>query len=486
MFRKYIAFIPVFCICLTCFANDRQEQVEAFCNRTSTRYANISVLFKDLETGDTIASYRPDNIVPTASTLKTITTATVLETYGDTFRFPTYLETDGEINKSVLNGNLYIRGTGDPTLGSQCVGNRNFLPAWVKAIRDAGIENINGSIVADISLYDPAEAIPYGWTREDIGNFYASGVFPICYNDNTMTIFLNSGKEGTPATIVNTDPYIPYLELENHFVCGSGRDWLVSGMPYDNHRILSGNIVPDKGRWSVKAGIPNPPLLLAQTLTSTLNSNNIRISNAPYYTKDIDTKPRKIIYTHYSEPLSAIMNETNQQSNNMYAEHLFRLLGCTSLITNEKGHTQCARPKSHILISDCIDYEKQFWFNRAVNLYPTFIYDGSGLSPQDAVSAGALVSILAYMSKHSQYRDTWMASLPVSGKSGTLRSLLVNTRLEGKVVAKSGTTSRVKAYCGYIYADDGHTYVFAILVNNASVKSKVIQKEIGNLLLQMF
>ena len=451
---------------------DYQTYIDDFCNRTSTKDANVSILFRDLKTNEIIASHRPNHVVPTASTIKILTTATILESLGPDFRFSTYLETDGEIIDGVLHGNLYIRGTGDPTLGSQRVGNANFLPRWAEAIKAAGIHRIAGSIIADAGLYDPAETIPYGWTYEDIGNFYAGGVYPICYRDNIMTIFIQSGSRGSSVPVLSTDPYIPYLELENYLYCGEGRDWLVNGMPYDNHRILSGTIPPDKGRWSIKASIPNPPLLLAQNLTSTLNTYGISTDSAAKYTKIPASQQRRIIYTHQSEPLRNIILETNQESNNMYAEQLFRYLG-----------TQIKTP---VLIKDCIDYEKQFWFNRAINLSSAHIYDGSGLSPQDAVSAEQLVNILAYMAQHSTYSTDWLNSLPVSGKNGTLKGFLANTGLDGKIRAKSGTTSRVKAYAGYIEAPDGHTYVFAVMVNNSTNRSKKVRHEIETLLTQMF
>lgn len=483
MTQRLFFFIALLFVSLKIYSADFQSAIDSFCNQSSTRDANVSILFRNLDTGETIASYRPDNTVPTASTIKILTTATALEQLGDNFTFSTFLETDAQIQNGILNGNLYIRGTGDPTIGSQRVGNQNFMYQWLKALKQHGITHIKGSIIADASFYDPAEAIPYGWIREDIGNYYAAGAFPICFKDNTMTIFLHSGARGSRATIISTDPYIPDIQFENYLTCGEGRDWLVCGMPYNNHRLLSGNIAPDKGRWSVKAAIPNPPLQLARTLTSYLNANGITVDSAAQYILTPSSQPRNVLHIHQSEPLSRILTETNQESNNMYAEQIFRYLG---LLAQSQQAVEKQIPTTPILINDCVNFEKQFWLNRAVNLSKAYIYDGSGLSPQDVLSARQLVDILTYMGKHSIYRDTWINTLPVSGNSGTLRGFLNDTPLEGRVIAKSGTTSRVKAYAGYIRSNDDQTYVFAIMVNNASVKSKAIQRNIARLLTQMF
>jgi len=470
--RKYNLLLCFLTYSVLCLGQNFQTYVDAFCGHKSMQSANISILFRDLSDDSTIASYRPNAAVPTASTIKVLTTATALESLGPDFCFQTFLETDGTIDNGVLHGNLYIRGTGDPTLGSEQVGNADFLPSWVKAIKDAGIKRIAGRIIADASFYDPAEAIPYGWVHEDIGNFYSGGVYPLCFKDNVMTIFLNSGSVGTKAQILSTEPYIPDIEFENYFVCGTGRDWLVSGEPYSNHRVLSGCIVPNKGRWSVKAAIPNPPLLLAQNLNAALFASGVKIDSSAIYVKVSQHSDRHLIYTYTSPALSEILRETNQQSNNMYAEQIFRYLGSAI--------------KTPVLISDCVDFEKNFWKNRFIDLYSAYIYDGSGLSPQDVLSGKMLVDILTYMAKYSANKDVWFSTLPISGQSGTLKGFLAGTPLEGRVIAKSGTTSRVKAYAGYINAPNGHTYVFAVMVNNASVKSRVVQREIAKMIEDMF
>lgn len=452
--------------------NKAQEAVDNFCQLATMKSANISILIYDQTANKTIAAHRPEHSVPTASTMKVITTATALEYLTPDFCFPTYLLTDGKITGSTLEGNLYIYGTGDPTLGSEYLGNKNFLSQWVNALKQLGIKRIKGRVIADASFYDPAESIPYNWIYEDLGNYYAPGIYPLPYFDNTMTIFLKSGPVGTEASVVGLSPEIADITFENYMTCGVGRDWFVNGLPYNNHRVLSGCITPNKGRWSVKAAIPNPPLLLAQDLTKQCIRNGISIDSAATYIKTVSNQQRDTLYTYRSVPLKDIIAHTNQESDNMYAEQIFRYLG-----------TLVGTP---VLIANCSEMEKMFWHNHAVNLHSAFIFDGSGLSPQDAVSAKSFVEILRYMATKSKFRNEWIASLPVSGQSGTLKGFLADTKLEGKVIAKSGTTSRVKSYAGYVNAPDGHQYVFAILVNNATTKSRNVRKDIEKLLKDIF
>ena len=113
------------------------------------------------------------------------------------------------------------------------------------------------------------------------------------------------------------------------------------------------------------------------------------------------------------------------------------------------------------------------------------IKDGCGLAPQDAVSARTFVQLLTIMSQ-SENKEEWMASLPVSGQSGTLRSLCAKTALEGKIHAKSGTIAGTKNFAGYIDMPNGDTWVFAILINSAPGKAKNIQTVIQQYLLDVY
>jgi D-alanyl-D-alanine carboxypeptidase/D-alanyl-D-alanine-endopeptidase (penicillin-binding protein 4) len=113
-----------------------------------------------------------------------------------------------------------------------------------------------------------------------------------------------------------------------------------------------------------------------------------------------------------------------------------------------------------------------------------FQVDGSGLSPVNAVSARFFVELLSYMQNKSKYADVFYKSLPVSGESGTLKSFLDKTSLQGKVHAKSGTIARVKSYVGYIECPD-KTLVFALLINNANGTSREVTKKIEEILLQV-
>lgn len=449
----------------------QSESVKILLNDPVTRNANISVCIQDLKTGKVIDAYRPNSLVTPASTIKTLTTATALEMFGGDYRIPTFIEYSGTISNGVLYGNIYIRGNGDPMLGNLKDG-QAFLNLWVRRIHDAGIRDIRGKVVADMSYFD-GDALNPGWVWEDAGNYYAPCVFALSYMDNTMNIVLHSGAVGSVATVLHTYPEVPEVIFENHIRCTT-IDYdgaYVHGVPYNNVRYLTGSIPSNLGQFGVCGDMPNPGLLLAQHLTKHLRYAGITVAEEAGYITEADKVMRTLIYRHESQPLREIVKRTNLYSVNLYAETLYRLFA-------SKISVPCTLHNAENVL-------RNFWRNRAVDIRSAIIKDGCGLSPVDAISAQSLVQLMTYM-YNSTEKDAFYASLPVSATSGTLSGFLVGTELAGRVHAKSGTIDGTKNYAGYIELPDGNRWVFAVLDNNAQGKSKQIKRVIERYLLDVY
>jgi D-alanyl-D-alanine carboxypeptidase/D-alanyl-D-alanine-endopeptidase (penicillin-binding protein 4) len=403
--------------------------------------------------------------------MKLLTTAACLETMGPGFRFPTILEYTGSIENDVLYGDLYVHGGCDPSLGWQ--GKTAFFTQWIKAVRAAGIKRIEGAVIADMTMLD-GEAQNPGWLCEDAGNYYAPGIFALNYYGNTMNIVLKSGEPGTVATVMKTEPQVEDIRFINRVRCDRIQydGAFVSGLPYSNERYLTGAVPSNLGTFGVKGDLPNPGLLLARHFTAKLREAGIAVAREADYLPDYNPllPKRHELYIHYSEPLSELIKETNINSNNLYAEALFRYLGTRYTLPGTIHNSQ--------------DLLRDYWRRRGVAVQNAIIKDGCGLAPQDAISAKAFVQLLTIMSR-SKNQEAWIASLPVSGKTGTLKSLCPGTALEGRIHAKSGTIAGTKNFAGYIDMPNGDTWVFAILINSAPGKAKNIQYVIQQYLLDL-
>ena len=212
--------------------------------------------------------------------------------------------------------------------------------------------------------------------------------------------------------------------------------------------------------------------MLARHFTSRLREAGVKVLREATYEADYNpmTPPRQILYTHLSIPLSEIIKETNINSNNLFAEALFRYLG-----------TRYSLPGT---INNSQNLLRDYWRRRSVTIQNAIIKDGCGLAPQDAVSAKSFVQVLTIMA-HSKYKNAWMESLPISGQSGTLKKLCPDTPLAGRIHAKSGTIAGTKNFAGYIDMPNGETWVFAILINSAPGKARNIQTVIEQYLLDV-
>ena len=143
------------------------------------------MIVKEVNSGETVFAYDTIRQLTPASVMKTVTTATALEILGEDYRFPTALEYDGSIENGLLKGNLYIKGSGDPSLGSAhfAPDHKRFLQEWISALKKVGIHKIQGAVIADESIFD-TEGTSLKWVGEDMGSYYGAGSYGLCVLDN--------------------------------------------------------------------------------------------------------------------------------------------------------------------------------------------------------------------------------------------------------------------------------------------------------------
>jgi D-alanyl-D-alanine carboxypeptidase/D-alanyl-D-alanine-endopeptidase (penicillin-binding protein 4) len=436
--------------------------LKVFTQKENLSHARISFKAVDLTTGKTVAAYHENESLTPASTMKLVTTATAVEVLGADFRYETAVFYDGVIHNSILDGDLYIQGSGDPTLGSEFIdeNKEKFLNDWAEAIQKAGITSITGDVIAVDSLF-AYPGVSLRWMWEDLGNQYASGIYGISIFDNAYRVYLQSAASGTKATITRIDPPLPTLHFTNDIIAeGTSDNSLVSGIPFSNERRLYGTIPPNRTSLTLKGDIPDPGLFLAQYVVSYLKKRGIEVQgNATTYRLSPKTAKQKNELAVASSPyLASIIRVTNMRSNNHYAEHLYQTL-----------------------LVKKVDISA-YWERKGLDTSALFMYDGSGLSPMDAVSATFLTDLLIYMDKKDGKSGAFYHSFPVVGKEGTVVSFLKDTPLAGKARLKTGSIMNVQAYAGYIEKGDKR-YAIAIIVNNFTDNRAKLRKDIEQLFL---
>jgi len=449
------------------------EGLKQFIETPCLSTAGIGVLVKEIHSGEVVMDHRSAKALIPGSTMKLVTTAAALEMLGSDFRFETPLEYSGAIDAAgTLNGNVYIMASGDPTIGSEVFDDHRFIDRWVDAVKRAGIKRINGSVIANVSRYD-GEATPPDWTWQNMGNYFAAGVYGLSLFDNMYRLTFRTGSPGSTPAITGTTPAMPELVFHNFLKAGAegsdADDGYLHGAPFSNERTITGVIPPFKNAFTIKGDMPNPPLKLAGYFTAKLDSAGISVAGTPLV-ETAGFTHHVTVFTHKSPPLIDIINNTNHVSNNLFAEHLFKRLALThdSVATREGA----------------IEAIRNFWQQQQLDVSELFMMDGCGLSPVDAVSPKFLVQLLSYMRTKSANSTLFFTSLPTSGGDGTLKTFLNKTSLAGKVHAKSGSIRRVLCYAGYVESGKKE-YVFAIMVNNFKGSYSDVKKAIEKLLLHL-
>lgn len=456
-----------------------QNATNKFCDDAVFNHASISFNVVDIQTKKVIASYNKNTSLPSASTAKLFSTATALELLGPDFKPETRLYIDGRVDSiGTLNGNIWIRGGGDPSLGSKYFvskeDKRAFLEIWKNKIQLLGIKTVSGSIIADASEFG-YEGVPNGWDWSDLGNYYGAGPSGLSIFDNLINFKFNTSSiNGGPVELKSIEPASPNLEFFNYIKASyrKGDNVYFYGGPYSNIRYASGTLPLNQRGFSVKASMYDPELQFAFEFEQLLEDNNIKVLSdyksarlLHISTSLTDYDSRELIYSHKGEALINIVNYTNMKSINLFAEHMLNLIGYQK---TKDGSTSAGKKVM-----------TQYWSSK-FNTKGLHLNDGSGLSRSNAISATHFTALLIQMSK-GKYSREYKSSLPIAGVSGTLRNLCKGQAAQNRLYAKSGTMSRIKSYAGYIDSSTGRKYAFALIVNNHECSSSLLKQKMAAL-----
>lgn len=464
--RKAIYSLILSLACTSTMAQNKA--VEEFVNADNLVQASIGFLVKDITNGRVVANYQEMTDRNPASVTKVITTASAMEMLSDTFRFKTNIEYCGTIEDSVLKGDLYIRGGGDPTLGSAYAPTTcDFYSEALMAVQQKGIKRITGHIVGDPSVFKE-DGAPFHWLVEDIGSSYSPTPSGLNIQDNMLGVVISSDSCGVTCTncTPHTALFQPKIEMTQ---TGTVKSWRVTKTDFSWSPTLRGNM-PLATKQYIKTEMPEPALFLADSIRNMLITAGIAVDSMATTTKWYKRDSiRDTLFVHESSTLKEIEKVTNHKSNNLYAESIF-----LTLSKQKDSIAPCVGWRSANVIS-------KYWEEKGIETKRIFQVDGSGLSMKNALSPKFMVDILSYMNVQSPYSKSFLYTLATAGRNGTVASFMKGTALEGKAYVKSGSMERVQNYAGYINAND-KWYAFCIMVSNFSGQRKPVVQQIAKLI----
>jgi len=457
-----------------------QEYTEQFAERKIFRNAFISACAQEVNSGLKVLDYNADKVLIPASSLKVITTLASLDILGEDYEYETKVAYSGFIDEDgTLQGDLYIMGSGDPTLGSNkfkgAVPFKTLLKDISASVKDVGIYCIAGDVVGDESVFNSYPINPT-WQWNDLGNYYAAGAWGINILDNEYKIYYAQQlKEGRIPRLISYNPYIPGLDLQSEVTTGkkgSGDNAYIFGGPYNYTKRIVGTIPPGKKQFVIKGSIPDPPLFLAYSLFNSLRASGIQAVNyRTTFKREKGYAKRKIIYKVTSPPLKEIIKKTNFESNNLYCETILKTIGTKEM---ELGSGAAG-----------INSIRKILRRRGLRLHGMQIEDGSGLSARNKVSSRFITDFLNSIANEISLK-TATNYLPMGGYQGTVRGFFKNSRAKGNIWAKSGSMNGVLSYSGYVKSKSGKWLSFSIIANGHSESNKKVRPYMEQFMIKLY
>ncbi len=429
---------------------------------------HVGIEIVSLATKEKLYVKNSNQLFVPASCLKLITGAAALHLLGLDYRFETKLYTDGVIDRKTLKGNLYLQGSGDPELATQ------DLEELVFQLKLLNIQKIDGNLYIDNTLFDGISRGP-GWMWDEGADRWASPMDALTLNHSCVDLWIKPAEKYGEAPEVYLQPKTTFVHVENQALTSAEQNDLTverRWMDHDNIIDIKGSIAASNETLHYSVAIEHPHLYAAHVFRDILLKARLVFKGKILVKRTPDNAV--LIASHFSRPLSAIVEEMMKSSDNLISDCLFKKMGEKRFGAPGSWQKGSQAAREFLAKEVGIDVEK------------IVMMDGCGLSRYNLMSPHQFVTFLVWMHTQFAYASEFIAALPISGMDGTLLHRMENAEMKGKIRAKTGTMTGISTISGYLTTKDGETLAFSILQNGIVGKSKeykaFIEDEIINYL----
>ena len=438
---------------LTAQKNALDSLLVNFVNNEELSSSQIGIQLKNVSSDQDILAYNEHKLFIPASIQKLFTSAIAFSVLSPDFYFKTIVLSRGSFNSSSnqIDGDLYIKGSGDPSLESKYFKNRSFISDLSDTLAARNIKGFKGKLkILQNNITD--YTINSTWLWGDIGNYYGAGVSDLTFRDNTVEVYFNSSNNlGELTTISRLFPQIDEFNIENQVVTGETKKDLAYGFggPNNQNRCISGEIPLNKNDFKVKISMHNPEKFLSHEVSSLIKFEGDEMPPKG----SLDT-----LLVYRSPTLKKIIQNINHKSNNNYTEHV--LMKTMFVLDSVKTLDNAALAM------------QKYWLKTLKSDEKFTMVDGCGLSRKNAISPSLMNDLLTHMykSENPNIKNDFIATLPVAGKTGTLRYLGDGTILQNNFYGKSGSMDGIRCYAGYFIKNKEY-YTFTIMLNHLTCSS---------------
>ncbi|HEX8276430.1 MAG TPA: D-alanyl-D-alanine carboxypeptidase/D-alanyl-D-alanine-endopeptidase [Longimicrobiaceae bacterium] len=437
------------------------RRIESVVDRAPFDRAHWGIAVWDPSTGQAVYRRDADRHFVPASNLKLVVSAAAAHLLGPEFRYRTTVHAGGPLQDGTLAGDVVLFGRGDPTISGRYFPSATaVLDSLAEALHRRGVRRVAG-VTADESHFDSAY-LREDWERYDLLWWYAAPVGALGFNDNSIDFRVEPGAGvGDPARIAGA-PRSAFWQLENRsrtVARGRPRTFDFDRVPGTNRILALGEIPRGADAGTEYVAVVDPARVTGTVFREALERRGIRVDRAEVRVVSDPAQSRAagapVLAEHLSPPLPQVIGPILATSQNWFAEQLVKTLG-----REMKGEGSW---------SAGLAVEREFLEQVVgVDSAAFVLRDASGLSSGNLVTPDMLVKLLAW-TRTSPRGALVRDALPVSGRSGSLRSRL--TDLPGRVAAKTGYIGNVDSLSGFVTLADGREVAFSVIANASGLPS---------------
>ncbi len=449
------------------------------------RKRSVGVQIISVKTGAVWFDLNGKKPLTPASTTKVLTSYASLVLFGPDYQIPTLVLAGAPVHDGVLNGDLYIRGHGDPLLEVNDIG------TLADRIKNAGIRKIAGDIVGDGTYFDAiTERMLYSGDDDHVVDL--PPVSGLSIEDNMVTVVVTSPRaSGQLCTVQTFPPSTGFTIINSAKSVGSSSKRRRRGDAAGGFRSESGGedlgagisisvSVDEEGQQVVRVSgtlgvnktfsrryeIDDPPQVVAGILYDRLRARGIAITGG---VRSGATSHGANLIAQIDHPISAVLDPVMKSSHNHYAEFLFKMIGGAS--SPRAGVNTAAEARA--AVKRCMEASAAPFDGCMVN-------DGSGLSRRNLIAPATLVATLRAAWSNPIIRSGFYDRMSIAGVDGTLRKRMKGTPAYNNVRGKTGTLRNVSALCGFVTTADGEVLAFAMLMNGYNIGTyKSVQNKVA-------
>jgi D-alanyl-D-alanine carboxypeptidase/D-alanyl-D-alanine-endopeptidase (penicillin-binding protein 4) len=441
------------------------DEIRTIIQQSRAANAYWSVIVRDT-TGAIVSSYNHEKQVRPASNLKLLTSAAILDELGPAYKYATKVYGWGQQNGNTWDGDILIRGVGDPSISGDFYRDDRFhvFDKFFDSLYSRGIRNINGNLVGNDAFFDQ-QSYPEGWSWQDLSFYYGVEISALSFNNNAvdLTVYADGDVGETPE--IEWFPFdTDYVNFVNEQVI-TPRD-----TEYDEfyRRLLGTNTIllrsklPKNYVEKESLSINNASMFFMDTFKKYLEDGDITINGRIV----VDSQPQdwtdeqySLLAEHKSVQLRKLLTRVNKNSDNFYTEMLLKTMAAEHF--DAAGSTELG-----------ISLVEDFAASMAMDTSRVELVDGSGMAPSTLLTASDLTTMLINMRDHPHF-EIYKNSLSVSGRNGSLQYRF-SDELEEKLYGKTGYVSGVRSLSGYLEASSGQTLAVSVITNNYTGETSYI------------